>query len=680
MKLSYKWIKEYVDVKEGAEELAARLTMSGSEVGGIKEAGGDSVMELEITSNRPDCLNIIGLAREASAVFDRDLRLPSMELPEGAAAEGPGIKCDIQDKELCPYYSARVITGVTAGPSGKRIRERILAVGMREVNNIVDVTNFCLMETGQPMHAFDLDRIKGGSIIVRGAVKGEKIETIDGVERVLEPGMTVIADAEGPVAIAGVMGGKRAEVTETTKNVLLESAYFDPASIRRTARALGLTSDSSYRFERGVDKGMVKAASDRAASIIADEAGGKICGFYSDGEISPEEKEIRFSAEKAGRVLGIAVDAEQAEHIFDRLGMSVSTGGDGVMTVKVPGFREDIRGEIDLVEEVARIHGYDKIPPRVTRIVPQIKRKEQTRKAAEKLRGILAAAGMNEIMTYSLISEDAAGIVSGITGETVTLMNPLSEEQKVLTPQLIDGMLKSVAWNINRKNNDIGLYEIGKIYAPASVGEGFSETPALCLGMTGALRKNWREGSRPVELYDVKGILEEVFSVMKLHVSFRACCISGMDACAEVMVPGEDKKIGFIGKPGRKLADAYDITQDVFIAQIELGTLLEKTELTGHYHAVPRFPASARDVSVLCGEELAASEIEEAILSSGEDIIRSVELVDTYQGEQIPEGKKSLTYSIEYGLDIRTLKDEEIQAVHARILEELAGRFKVSFR
>lgn len=680
MKLSYKWIKEYVDVSEGAKELAARLTMSGSEVGGIKEVDGDSVMELEITSNRPDCLNIIGLAREASAVFDRDLKVPSMELPEGSAAGGPNIKCDIQDRKLCSYYSARVITDVKVGPSGKRIREKILAVGLREVNNAVDITNFCLMEMGQPMHAFDLDKIKGGSIIIRGAVKGEKIETIDGVERVLEPGMAVIADADGPVAIAGVMGGKRTEVTETTKNILLESAYFNPASIRRTARVLGLMSDSSYRFERGVDKGMVEAASNRAAKIFSEETGGKICGFYSDGDISPEEKEIRFSSENAGRVLGIPVEEEQAKHIFNRLGMSVSKAGGGVMTVKVPGFREDIRGEIDLVEEVARISGYDKIPPRITRIVAQINRKQQARKATEKLRDILSAAGLNEIMTYSLISEDAAGIVPGITGEAVTLMNPLSEEQKVLTPQLVDGMLKSIAWNLNRKNNDIGLYEIGKIYAPAVGGEGFSETPALCIGMTGAIRKNWREGARPAELYDVKGMLEEVFSAMKLPVSFRECRIDGMDSCAEIIVQGENKNIGFIGRPGQKLLDKYDITQDVFLAQIELGSLLEQAELTRRYQAVPRFPSSARDISVLCVEELAACEIEEAILSSGEDIIRGVELVDTYQGEQIPKGKKSLTYSIEYGLDIRTLKDEEIQVVHNGILEKLAERFKVSFR
>ncbi|MFH1552028.1 MAG: phenylalanine--tRNA ligase subunit beta, partial [Candidatus Omnitrophota bacterium] len=363
MKLSYEWLKEYVDIDASAEELARGLTMSGSEVGAMHEAEGDTIMDLEITSNRPDCLNIIGLAREASAVFDRSLHLPAMEVPTAAVSgEGPEVQCLVKNKKLCPRYTARVVSGVHVKEAAGNTKKRILALGLRPVNNVVDVTNFCLMETGQPLHAFDLDKIKGGKIIIREAAKGEKIVTIDGVERVLEEGMLVIADSAGPVAIAGIMGGKDTEVTGATKNVLLESAYFDPISIRRTARALGLSSDSSYRFERGVDKGMIKAASDRAATLIADQTSGKICAFHDVSDLLEEKTLVEFSIKKAEKILGIALDKEKVKNILEKLGMKLSEEAGGRLLVSVPSFREDLKKEIDLVEEVARIYGYDNIP------------------------------------------------------------------------------------------------------------------------------------------------------------------------------------------------------------------------------------------------------------------------------------------------------------------------------
>ncbi|MCK4852015.1 MAG: phenylalanine--tRNA ligase subunit beta [Candidatus Omnitrophica bacterium] len=687
MKISFEWIKEYVAMDAGPEEFAHRLTMSGSEVEAIREAGPDKVMELEITPNRPDCLNILGLAREASAVFDTELKAPEIRLPEGVPEQtGPEAGCVIENPDLCPKYTARVITGVDVKPAGKNVRTRIEALGLRSVNNVVDVTNYCLMELGQPLHAFDLDRIKGGRIIVREAKKGEKIVTIDGIERELEPGMLVIADSERPIAIAGVMGGMDTEVSETTENILLESAYFDPGSVRRTARRLGLSTDSSYRFERGVDKGMITGASDRAAALMIKETGGRACGFYEAGALSLEETVIDFDTEKAAVVLGVELEIEWVERVLRRLGMIVTRGEGAGITVEVPSFRVDIKNEIDLTEEVARIFGYDRIPATMPKMFPAAERKEFSRQVKEKICGDLVSFGLSEIMTYSLISDASAGRFPALVRDPVTLRNPLSEEQKVLTPHLVDGMLKAVSWNINRKNRDLMLFEFGKLYSkPAAPGEetdggGYRETPALCIGLTGLARENWLEGKRNVDFYDLKGIVEQVFHGLKIMPEFRAMRIEGIAPCAGTGIKGEKKTTGFLGQVAARLLKEYDIEQDVFVCQLELDNVFKKAVLKNRYHSVPRFPSSVRDISILCERSVTAGDIAGIIAEQGEELIRQVDLIDVYQGGNIPQGKKSLTYSVKYGLDIRTLREEEIEAVHSGIKDALAKQLGVTFR
>ena len=675
MKLSYNWVKEYVDTGANAEELAQALTMSGSEVGETEKRGNDTLMELEITTNRPDCLNIVGLAREASAVFDKELKTPDHKVAE--TGKGPAIECVIKNKQLCPRYTARVITGTKIKEASDKIKKHVESVSLRPVNNVVDVTNFCLMELGQPLHAFDLDKVEGGKIIIREATKGEKIETIDGEVRELQPGMLVIADKARPIAVAGVMGGKDTEVTGQTKNILLESAYFDPVSVRRTARMLGLSSDSSYRFERGVDKSMIKTVSDRAAKLIAEETGGTVCEFYDVGSLPAEGNTIKFNVGKAGRVLGIAVDVEKVKNIFSRLGITVREENGPDLVVTTPTFREDLKREIDLVEEVARIYGYHNIPAEVTKLIPQVRRKEHEREVLEKLRSILAARGLNEIMTYSLVNEAAVKRFGDISKDTVCLHNPVSEEHKIMTPHLLDGMLRSVSWNINRGNKDLGLFEIGKIYSRSSKGK-YIETPTLCIGLAGNLRKNWEEGDRKAHFFDVKGMADTVFCGFKLEPVFEATRIKGLESATAIKLAG--KETGFIAGVGRKIRDEYDIEHPVYVAQIQLDSLIEKTCLANHYHSIPRYPCSSRDVSVLCDQTLAAGNVLEAISESGEELIRDIELVDVYTGEQVESGKKSLTYSIKYGLDTRTLKDEEIESVHAKVKEHLAKKLNVEFR
>jgi len=679
MKLSYQWLKEYVNIGVKPEELARGLTMSGSEVETIEDTGGDKVMNLEITSNRPDCLSIIGLAREASTVFDKDLTLPMMAVPEERADKnGPRAECVIKNKKLCPYYAARVITGVQVKGSSEKIKKYITSLGLRPVNNIVDATNFCLMETGQPLHAFDLDKIKGGKIIVREAAKGEKIVTIDGVRRELKPDMLVIADESDPIAIAGVMGGRDTEVTESTRNILLESAYFDPVSVRQTARSLGLSSDSSYRFERGVDKGMIVSSQNRAANLIFEEAGGKICGFSEAGVLKPEETRIVLDIERASRVLGESLQKKGVMRILERLGMTISAEKGLAITVHVPSFREDLKKEVDLIEEIARIYGYDRIPAKITKIIPQVTRKEHSRKVIEKIYRILPALGLDEIMTYSLISRQAAGRFSGINDDIVELKNPLSEEHQVLTPQLIDGMLRAVGWNINRGSRDLRFFEMGKIYSRAGWKRSVTETPVLCIALTGALRRDWQEGERPAGFYDLKGIVEALFETLKLPVEFAVSPIAWLDNAAEIR--SAKANAGFLGTVDTATLGAYDISQSVHVCQIKLDGVIEKTDLRNHYHAIPKFPSSTRDISILCDRFLAAGRIKEVICSTGEDLIVDARLKDVYEGEQVGSGKKSLTYSVTYGLDTRTLTDQEIEGVHSRVKDALSGKLNVTFR
>ena len=678
MKLSYEWLKEYVDLSADAEEVARGLTMSGSEVESMEKAGNDTVMDLEITSNRPDCLSITGLAREASAVFDQDLKMPSFDVQAGEG--GPSVECVIKDKDLCPRYTARIITDVKVKPAGRKITDRLTALGMRPVNNIVDVTNYCLMELGQPLHAFDLDKLEGGKVIIRRAKKGEKITTIDGVERELGTDMLVIADAKKPVAVAGVMGGLDTEVSPSTKNILLESAYFDPLSVRRTARALGLSSDSSYRFERGVDKDGVAAASDRAAALIAGETGGRVLDLYDEGKIEAEKAVIEIDLARTGMILGVELDKEKIKGIFSRLGISLLEDKEDVLKVQAPSFREDLKRDVDLIEEAARIYGYDKIPATVNRFVPGTVRREHSRVAEEKLRETLVALGFNEIMTYSLVNEEAVKRFSKVSPEPVELSNPLSEEQRYLTPNLLDGMLKAISWNTNRSNRDLKLFEIGKLYTPAEGGKGYSEERTLCIGMTGASRRNWKDGSVETSVYEVKGAIEAVLEKLRVKAAFKTARIEGLVSSAGITAGDAAPDAGFMGEVSGRMLDEYGITQPVYVCQVKIEEVLASTVLKPRYHAIPRFPLSTRDVSVLCENSLSAGDILDVINRTGEELIKGAELVDIYEGKNIPAGKKSLTYSIQYGLDTRTLTDDEIEAVHQRVKDALSGKLGVTFR
>lgn len=673
MKLSYEWLKELVPVTLSCEEVAEKLTMSGSEVEKIEAVGSEKVMDLEITTNRPDCLSMLGLAREVSALTGVRLAFKDKEISSEDKFAYP---CEVKEPSLCPRYTARAIKSVNVKSAPEKIVTRLKSLGMRSVNNVVDVTNYCLMETGQPMHAFDMDRIEGGKLIVRLARKKEKIVTIDGVERELDESVLVIADAKRPVAIAGIMGGKDTEVTERTKNVVLESAYFDPNRIRQTARKLALSSDSSYRFERGVDKGAVLRYADIAASLIAEDTGGKICEVTDIAQPLRARPEIEFSAEDLIRYAGTEIPEGEALKILKLLGMDVNEKTPSRAKVTAPTFREDITRQADLIEEVMRIYGYDKIPAEVKKFIPAPSRKDRPRRVKDRIRALLPRLGMTEIVTYSLVSDGEARLMGG-TGELVRLANPISEERSTLTPDLTAGMLGVIRHNVNRKNPDLALFEIGKSYSKGS--KAYLEKERLSLALTGKYIDNWVDGRKEAGFYHLKGVIEELLQRIAVPCSFITCEHEAFDQIAKLEV-NKKGEAGFIGKLSARLLEEYGLEQEVVYAELALDKIGPVAELKRRYTPVDRFPSSKRDISVLADEELPGGKVKDVITASGGPLLKASTFVDIYRGEQIPPGKKSLTFSLEYGLSERTLTEEEVEKAHAGVKEAIKRSLSVSFR
>ena len=441
---------------------------------------------------------------------------------------------------------------------------------------------------------------------------------------------------------------------------------------------MALSSDSSYRFERGVDKAGIVTASNRAVDLIVNHAGGEVGTLYDVGDMVVEGNTVTISTEKTAKLLGVELQTEEIEKILTKLGVTIKDKSEKSLTVVTPTFREDLKEEIDLVEEIARIYGYHKIPAKFTKIFPQIKRKDIARVVLDKLYEILPALGLNEIMTYSLINQNGAEEFKGLIKNPVELVNPLSEEHRMLTPHLVDGMLKSISWNLNRKNNDLKLFEIGKVYSAKKKDKVYDEEPVLCVGLTGKLRENWVEGTLETTFYNLKGILEEIAERFNVEISIEKGQVEGIDNCATIKVCG--KEAGFMGEVSLGKRKKYDIEQTVYIAQISVAPLIKNAILLKHYHAIPKFPTSSRDISVLCDKSLEAAKIHDVISETGSELVKEVTLIDIYQGEQIQEDKKSLTFSMKYGLDFRTLKEEEIETVHEKIKETLSAKLGVTFR
>ena len=676
VKITYNWLKDYVDIKLSPEKLAHSLTMAGSEVKAIEKKAGDYVFEIEITPNRADCLSVVGIAREVAAITGKKLKMRKSTVhgPQSTA----GVSIEIKDKKLCPRYSGRVIEDIKVGPAPTWMQERLKFMDLRPVNNIVDITNYCLFETGQPMHAFDLAKIRGAKIIVRRAEKGEKITTIDGVERELSPDMLIIADAQRPVAIAGVMGGLDTEVGPSTKNILLESAYFDPVSVRRTSRKLGLRSESSYRFERSVDLEAIADASNRAAVLISSFAGGKACVLVDKGAKKLKAtKSISFDVKKASGFLGVNINAAKTKSIFKSLDLKAS-GSKNLLKVKVPSFRPDLNREVDLVEELARIYGYDNIPTTIPEMVPQPKRKDFSRIVQEKIRQMLIAGGLTEVVTYSLISKDSLKKFSKIEKETIDIVNPLSAEQEAMRPTILIGALGAILWNLNRKVENLKIFEQGNIYFKE--GKGHKETLNLAILLTGNVVDTWRN-KRKADFFGIKGIVETLLNRLGVEgIEFAAQRLPyySPQESADVKIGGET--VGVAGKVKTDILNNFDIKQDVYAAELDVDKLLSHAKLDKYFEPLPRYPSVKRDISVLLDRRVPSNKIIAAIKALGIQSIARVEVFDEYHGKQVPEDKKSLSFSILYRDKARTLTDQEVEEIHSRVKEALTSQFSAQFR
>ena len=643
----------------------------------------DVVFELEITPNRPDCLSLIGVAREIRAETGNPLKLPTVDLKESSINVRDLTSVTIDAPDLCPRYAARVIQGIKVSESPAWLQQRLESVGIGVINNIVDVTNFVLMEYGQPLHAFDYHRLTENRIVVRRATDGEHITTLDEVERELTSDMLVIADAEKPVALAGIIGGYDSEITEMTCDVLLESAYFNPPSVRATAKTLGISTEASYRFERGADPGVVLAALDRAAQLIAELAGGTVCEGAVD--VYPGQQpltQIQLRPERVNFVLGTTLEAAEMVQILNRLDFDVDITQE-VYQVTVPTFRSDVTREIDLIEEIARVHGYDNIPttrPKGDIPVPAPNSKTEVRRC---IKHFLLAAGMMEAVNYSFCDPNCFDKirldVDDPLRNTLRLRNPLSPEMSVLRTTLNPGLLENAQHNRNHQIDTIAIFEIGGVFVHDSESRR-SDLRIATLEperVAGVLAGQIGEGVysdpyRPPDFFDIKGLVEgmlEACGIVDWTLQKTDIPTFHPGRNAEVLLG--DKRIGVFGEAHPEVLENYDLPYKAYLFEFDLEGLAEATTLAKRFEPISIYPKVARDLAIVVDKEVLSDMPTELIYTTGGDSVDSVRLFDVYEGEQVPEGKKSLAYTITYHSATETLTDKAVNALHDEVVKRL---------
>ena len=651
--------------------------MTGLEVEKIgASGGGETVYEIDVTPNRGDCLSVLGIAREVSACTGRPMKERPAAPDEAGWETAERIAVRVGDEEMCPRYAARVIEGVTAGESPGWLRERLEAVGIRPVNNVVDVTNYVLIELGQPLHAFDLDRLSAPRITVRRAGAGEKIVTIDGEERALEKGMLLIADESGPVAIAGVMGGRETEVSEKTERILLECACFDARSVRKTSKRLNLSTESSYRFERGVDIEAVPRAIDRAARLIAEIAGGEIGrGRVDIRRKRRETVPIALGQDGLRRTLGKAYSEDKVRDVLRRLAFSVEEAGEG-LSVRPPPFRNDIHREVDLVEEVARMSGYDSIPASL----PEMKMAGTGRTAGmllqERLRKILEGMGFDEAITYSFISaDDFDRMMLGRDDprrESIEIVNPVSREHSRMRTTMVPGILKVMQTNASRGVASAAVYEIGRIYSP-----GERERARLGLALIGEPLS----GREPLDFFTVKGLVLSMIEALGIPTPevrrHRGPLYHPGQAAS---IAGEGGAAAVFGRLHPRVAENYGLACPVFMAEVSIEELERRIPPVREYRPLPKHPSIRRDIAMIVDDDLPYGRVEALIKNSGFDTIRKVKLFDLYRGKQIPAGKKSLAVTVIYRSESTTLTDKEVNRTHRLLCEMLVTELQCIVR
>jgi phenylalanyl-tRNA synthetase beta chain len=688
MLISYNWLRELTDTTATPLDLRERLTMVGLAIDAVAEIEGDSVLDVEVPSNRPDCLSHIGIAREVAVIEKSKVQSPKSKVlkSEGKAADYASV--EIRDPDLCPRYAARVVRGVKIGPSPAWLAKRLGEIGQRPINNVADITNYVLHEMGQPLHAFDLGKLAEHKIVVRRGRAGEKLKTLDGVERTLDPQMLVIADAKDPVALAGVMGGLDSEISGTTTDVLIESAYFSPDSVRRTARQLGMDTEASRRFERGADCENVLKAQARCVELICEIAGGVATEDAIDVYPQPlPPVAVPFRPSRVESLTTLQVETSEMMRILTALGFTQKEfAEERGMRFVVPSWRVDVRLEEDLVEEIARHTGYDKIkselPP--SNMSGEYQPAEMKRRA---LRRVLTNLGFDEAINFSFIEtahDEQFEAVPTIAAQVsnaglVSLENPITEESTRMRQTLLPGLLESLRNNFNHGTRDVRLFEIGRVFAASAGGELPLERDALGLIASGAHTEEGRaQSTSEIDFYDLKGALEAAVDAMKLGpLEFDRASVKHLRAGQAAAIKLTDGiEIGSIGRLSDSIAAAYKFRQPVYVAELDLTALLDSEPRAIQYKPLPRFPSVVRDVTLLISRDVSLSELLRAVDSAAVADYSGAQLVGTYEGKNIPESKRSVTLRIEYRSDDRTLRDEEVEERHRELIDSLMKKFE----
>ncbi len=651
----------------------------------LGRAGSDVVYDLEVTPNRPDLNSVLGIAREIAALTGNPLKVPAISNQCSVISEEVGkfVAVKLQEPELCPRYTARLVTGVKVGPSPDWLRTTLEKVGIRSISNVVDVTNYVMLETGQPLHAFDYHLIAKGedgrpTIVVRRAGAAEKFKTLDNQERQLNGDMLLIADEHKGIALAGVMGGANTEIRAETQDVLIESAYFAPTNIRRTSKALGLRSESSYRFERGCDVGIADYASRRAAQLILETAGGTLVPGVVDACPKPAEpKVISLRHEKTSALLGVAIPGEKQVQMLESLGLEIhgqmgrDDKGAVVTSFRIPSFRVDLKREVDLIEEVARLFGVDKIPSTAPRGAVGGNPFDAVYDQHAELRRLLTGLGLCEAQGQTLVGNAEC---RGAGGELVQLANPLSSDMDVLRPSLLPGLLNTLRHNVSRKNYDVAMFEIGRVFTQAN-GQ-VKEERRLAIALTGQRAPDFWSGDdrgAKFDAYDLKGLVEnaiEHFGLRGVAFARRAESTAMFLESATVSLGGK-LALGELGQLLPPLVKRYDLRDAVFLAELRLDELMARRNDARAFKPLPQFPASRRDVAMLVPEATTHEAILAAVKQAKPANLESVELFDVFRGKNVPAGQKSVAYAFTYRGGDKTLTDAEVNAAHIRTVETL---------
>ena len=640
----------------------------------------DTIFELEITPNRPDCLAHIGVAREIQALGGGKFRLPDISLVEINERASDAVKIAIDDAKGCPRYTGRLIRDAIIEPSPLWLKMMVHYLGMRPINNIVDITNFVMLELGHPLHAFDYDLFMRPEVRVRRAAEGEEFLTLDGMARKLNSDHLLITDGSEAVAIAGIMGGEKSEISSDTRNILLESAYFDPVTIRRGSKYLGLGTESSRRFERGADPEMAPIANDRACKLITELAGGKILkgivDVYSERFV-PVKIDLRPS--RVNKILGTNLASDRIKDILQSLDIDVS--GDGNYIVRQPSFRPDLTREIDLIEEIARIHGLENIPSKFRPGGSLVTPESRIRAITGKMRSYLVGSGATEIFPITLVDSRITEHFR-LADFAVRIMNPLSEEMAVVRPSLILSAFPVIRRNFGFKEKDLYLFEIGNYYMHMGKGKLPAQKTALLIAQTGFESPVFWDGKpRQRDLFSLKGVIENIADYFKMGgVELKPAGHFAFELTRSFAVYINNTPVGHLGKLSREGCAIADIKGDVYLAEIEFDRFIELIPESLAASELARFPSADRDIAVIVADNVKSEEIKLSIIETGGEIVDDVWVFDLYKGKNIPDGFKSLAYGIRYRLSARTLTDEEVDQVHGKIADALKGKFGAQLR